>query len=277
MARKKMGEILIDNDVISRDTLNKALLKQKGTDKPIGKILEDMKVIPEDEIAKVISKQFGFPFVKGFSRHRFPKKVLNIIDAEFALTHLVFPLKIDNTTLYLAMSNPLDMALQSDLSFKLALRVSPCVATPNDIKTAIKKHYLVEIPIETDENSKTILLVDNQEITLNSMSAALEYEGYSIYKAKNGAEGLKIATQLNPHLIITNTVMPRMDGIEMFKALQTNGEIDNTPVIAASSKATAEEEYRILDLGFFDFITKPINPTRFLARVKRALRYYEDK
>jgi len=277
MARKKMGEILIDNEVISQDELDQALLRQKGTNKPIGKILEDMEVILEEDIAKALSTQFGFPHVKRFSRHNFPQNVLAKIDTESALSHLIFPLKIDSNTLYLAMSNPLDMALQSDLSFKLAMRISPCVATPDEIKAAIKKHYLTDIPEDKEDTTQIILLVDNQEIILNAAEAALKKEGYSVYKARNGAEGLKIATQLHPHLIITDIVMPRMDGIEMFKALKNNGEIDNIPVIALSAKSAAEEEYKLLEMGFFDFIAKPINPTRLLARVRRALREHDHK
>jgi len=277
MARKKMGEILIDNEVISQNELDQALLRQKSTNKPIGKILEDMEVILEEDIAKALSTQFGFPYVKRFSRHNFPQNVLENIDTQSALTNLIFPLKIDNNTLYLAMSNPLDMALQSDLSFKLAMRISPCVATPDEIKAAIKKHYLTDIPADKEDSTQVILLVDNQDIVLNAAEAALKSEGYSIYKTNNGAEGLKIATQLKPHLIITDIVMPRMDGIEMFKALKTNGDIDNIPVIALSAKTAAEDEYKLLEMGFFDFIAKPINPTRLLARVRRALREHGHK
>lgn len=272
MARKKMGEILIENEIISQSELDQALLRQKGTNKPIGQILEDMEVVLEEDIAQALSAQFGFPHVKKFSRHRFPQEVLSKIDTESALAHLIFPLKVDNKTLYLAMSNPLDMALQSDLSFKLAMRISPCVATPDEIKTAIKKHYLIDIPDYEKKNTQNILLVDNQEIAQNAAEIVLKKEGYSIYKAGNGAEGLKIATHLHPHLIITDIAMPRMGGIEMFKALHNNGEIDNTPVIALSSKSSAEEEYSLLEMGFFDYLTKPINPTRLLARVRRALR-----
>ena len=277
MTRKKMGEILIDNKIISQDDLNQALLRQKEDNKPIGKILEDMDVILEEDIAKALSTQFGFPHIKRFSRHRFPQEVLDIIDTESALSHLIFPLKIDKQTLYLAMSNPLDMALQSDLSFKLAMRISPCVATPDEIKTAIKKHYLTNNSADKEDHKGNILLVDNQEVVLNAAAEALKKEGYSIYRARNGAEGLKIATQLQPDLIITDIVMPRMDGIEMFKALQANGEIDNIPVIVLSAKAAAEDEYELLEMGFFDFIAKPINPIRLLARVKRALRQHDQK
>lgn len=272
MARKKMGEILIEKEIISQKDLDQALLRQKENHKPLGKILEDMDIVLEEDIAKALSAQFGFPYVRKFARYRFPAEVLENLSAETALAHLVFPLKIEKKTLYLAMANPLDMALQSDLSFKLAVRISPCVATPGELKAAIKKHYLTEIPIEREERTANILLVDNQEIVLSAAESALKKEGFAIYKARNGAEGLKVATQLQPDLIITDIPMPRMDGMEMFKALQTNDDIANVPIIALSAKTSAEDEYKLLEMGFFDFIAKPINPIRLLARAKRALK-----
>ena len=273
MPRKKMGEILIENKVISQKDLDQALLRQKSVKKPLGQILEDMDVILEEDIAKALSTQFGFPYVKQFSRYHFPPEMLDKIGAEVALANLVFPLKQEKKTLYLAMSNPLDMALQSDLSFKLAMRISPCVATPDEIKAAIKKHYLTDVPEAQRDLTHTILLVDNQEIALNASEAALKKAGYTIYKARNGAEGLKIATQVQPQLVITDIVMPRMSGVDLLKSLQEYHETARIPIIALSSKSSVEEEYRLLEMGFFDFIAKPINPTRLLARTARALRF----
>jgi len=277
MVRKKMGEILIENDVISKEDLNKALLTQKDNNIPIGKILEEMDIVLEEDIAKALATQFGFPHVKRFYRHNFSEKVISFIDVDTALANLIFPLKIEDKTLYLAMSNPLDMALQSDLSFKLGLRISPCVATAEEIKKAIKKHYLKDIEIDEKDDCWTILLVDNQETALTATETALTKGGYLIYKAKNGAEGIRIATQIKPNLIITDIVMPRMDGIELYKALQANRETEKIPVIVLSSKASPQDEYNLLEIGFFDFIAKPINPTRLLARVKRAFKYHGGK
>ncbi len=275
MARKKMGEILVENEIISKKDLDQALLRQQENHKPLGRILEEMDVVLEEDIAKALSTQFGFPYVKRFARYPFPPQVLEKLDAETALAHLVFPLKVEKKTLYLAMANPLDMALQSDLSFKLAMRVSPCVATPEEIKAALKKHYLTDLPQKKEEQTLNILLVDNQEIVLSAAEAVLKKEGYAVYKARNGAEGLKIATQLQPDLIITDIPMPRMDGIEMFKAFQANSDIAGIPIIALSARTAAEEEYKLLEMGFFDFLAKPINPLRLLARVKRAIRYQD--
>jgi CheY-like chemotaxis protein len=267
-----MGEILLETGLITQETLDNALAVQQGSGKRLGQILESMDVILEEDIAKALGKQFNVPYVKGIARYRFPQQVLDLIEVETALKNLIFPLKIDGNILHLAMCNPLDMDLQSDLSFKTGLRITPCVATPEEIKAAIKKHYLKEIETDADDRSWIILMVDDQEIVLSAAEAALKKEGYTVYKATNGAEGLKMAIQIRPHLIITDVIMPRMDGQEMFRALQGTRGVADIPVIALSAKATAEEESRLLGMGFFDFIAKPINPIRLTARVKRAMR-----
>ncbi len=273
MAAKKMGEILIESGLITQEMLKQALERQKGSDKRLGEILEEMDVVLEEDVAKSLAKQFGFPHVKGLIRYRFPQEILDLIDAETALTKFIFPLKVDGTTLHLAMSNPLDMDLQNDLSFKTGLRITPCVTTPEEIKAAVKKNYLVEIEATEEDRLWNILIIDDQDIVLSATEAALKKEGYSVYKANNGAEGLKMAIQILPHLIITDTLMPRMDGLEMFRALKANRGVADIPVIAMSSKAAAEEEFRLLEMGFYDFIAKPVNPIRLVARVRRAMRF----
>lgn len=272
MARKKMGEILLEAGIITQGILDKALAEQKGSGKRLGQVLESMNVVREEDIAKALGKQFNFPYVKGIARYRFPQEVLDLIDAETALTNFIFPLKIEGRTLHLAMTNPLDMDLQNDLAFKCNLRIAPCVTTPEEIKAAVKKYYLKELETTAEERSWNILLVDDQDIVLSAAEAALKKEGYTVFKACNGAEGLKMALQVRPHLIVTDVLMPRMDGMEMFRALKGNQGVANIPVIALSAKATAEEEYRLLEMGFFDFVAKPINPIRLTARVRRAMR-----
>lgn len=274
MSRKKFGEILLENQLISKNELDDALTRQKTTKKPLGKILEEMDVVLEDDIARALSKQFGFPFAKQISRHNFSAAILATITAETALTHLVFPLKREGNTLYLAMANPLNMTLQSNLSFQLELRIAPCVATPADIKLAIEKYYQSSAPEIREDREWEILLVDNQDLALNAAEAALSREGFTIHKARNGVEGLKLAAQHRPNLIITDIVLPRMDGIELFKSLQGNSDLSDIPVIVYTGKSTAEEEYKLLEMGFYDFIAKPINPVRLQARVKRAMRWH---
>lgn len=190
------------------------------------------------------------------------------------MSKLIFPLKLEGPTLYLAMVNPLDIEVIENLSFKSGHRIIPCVTTPSEIQAAINRHYYQKDVDQAQEPDIwwTILVVDDQELVRSAIVAALKREGYNLLEAENGADGVKVSVQQKPHLIVSDTVMPRMDGYEMFRALKSNLQTRHIPVIALSSKSSAEEEAKILDMGYYDFIAKPINPIRLLARVKHALR-----
>jgi CheY-like chemotaxis protein len=269
--RKRFGEILVEAGVLKEDSLQKALEKQKGTRERLGRILEGMGLISEKDIAGVLVRQFGFKSVFNLAKYSFPEEVLKLVDSEKALEKGVFPLKVEGSTLYLAMVNPLDMETLDDLSFRTRLRIVPCVTTSGEIQEGVNKHYLQAEKVEKPE-WWNILVVDDQEIVRSLVLAALKREGYNTIQAANGAEGLKAAYQHSPHLIISDTIMPRMDGYAMFRALQANNSTRKIPVIALSSRSTAEEEAKLLDMGYFDFVPKPINPVRLVARVKRSLK-----
>jgi CheY-like chemotaxis protein len=275
--RKRFGEILVEAKVVSEEALNRALERQRGTGRRLGQVLEDMKVVTEKDIAAVLARQFGFKTVGNIARATFPPELLALVKAEAALKKLIFPLKVEGSSLYLAMVNPLDMEVIDNLSFKTHLRVIPCVTTPSEIQAAVSQHYYQQSdkpgePAQELDNWWAILVVDDQELVRSAVVAALKREGYTLIEAENGAEGVKQAVQQKPHLIVTDTVMPRMDGYDMFRTLQGNQNTRHIPLIALSSRSTAEEEARLLEMGFYDFIAKPINPVRLVARVKRALK-----
>lgn len=271
--RKRFGEILIDAGVFGEDVLKKALETQKGSGKRLGQVLEEMGIVSEKDIAAVLARQFGYKTVSGIARHSFPEALLALVEGEMALQKFIFPLKLEEKTLYLAMVNPLDMETLDSVAFRTRLRIVPCVTTPSEIQEAVARHYLKEASRSEEKHDWwTILVVDDQELGRAAVAASLKRGGYNVLEASNGAEGVKAAFQSPPHLIITDTVMPRMDGIEMFRTLQSNPATRNVPVVALSSKSAPEEEAKLLDMGYFDFVAKPINPVRLAARVKRALR-----
>lgn len=278
MARKLFGEMLVEAGALSEDVLQLALEQQKGKGKRLGAVLEEMGVVSEQDIATVLSRQFGIKMVRDFAKYAFAEDLLRLVDGEKAHKTLIFPLKKDDRTLYLAMVNPLDMATLDDLSFRTGLRIIPCVTTPSEIHAAVNKHYFRAGEGKGEKNDWwTILVVDDQDMVRSAIVAALKKEGYHLAQAGNGAEGLKAAFQEPPHLIISDTVMPRMDGYEMFRALQANASTRKIPVIALSSRAAAEEEAKLLGMGYFDFVAKPINPVRLVARVNRALKIVYDE
>lgn len=271
--RKRFGELVLEVGAVDETTLQEALARQKLTDKRLGQVLEEMGVVTEQDIAVAVARQFGLRTVRNFARFSFPESLLRLADADTALKSLVFPLKQEKGTLFLAMVNPLDMDVLDNFSFRHGLKVIPCVTTPSEIQAAINRHYLKNVEAAgIGRSCWMILVVEDQALVRTAIAAALQKERYEVVQAENGAEGLKAAMQLRPQLIIADTMMPRMDGLEMFLALQSHPITRSIPVIALTSKAMAEEEAKLLDQGYFDFIAKPINPVRLVARVRRALR-----
>jgi CheY-like chemotaxis protein len=275
MAKKKIGEILLEKNLITADNLDQALRKQKTMLKPIGRILEDMDVVLEEDIAEGLSLQFNIPYLRKISHHEISPETLAAVDAGYALAKLVFPLRRDHQTLYLAVANPLDMSVQSELAFLTEMRISICVATPAEIKAVIRKFYGMEPQSIVKRNNETVLHIDSQEAVLKAARKVLDDHGIEGYQAHDGFEGLIMAIDLCPQLIVTDIILPRLDGKSLFRALGEHRETSRIPVIALSSNGSPEEESQIFKAGFFDFIAKPFEKHRFLARVKRGLRYAE--
>ncbi len=271
--RIRFGEILVEAKVLNESQLQRALEKQKGTGWRLGEVLEEMGVVTERDIAAALARQFGFKTVANIARASFSKELLELFDGDTAMKKMLFPLKREGASLFLAMVNPLDIETIENISFKRGLRIVPCVTTPTEIQSAVNRHYFKIVEQKQEPDSWwTVLVVDDQDLVRAAAVAALKREGYNLLEASNGADGLKVALQKKPHLIIADTIMPRMDGYEMFRAIQGNLSIKNIPVIALSSKSTAEEEAKLLEMGYFDFIAKPINPVRLVARTRHALR-----
>ena len=271
--RKRFGEILIEAGVIKEVQLVNALRKQKETGRRLGQVLEEMRVVTERDIAVTLAQQFDFKVVSNIARAAFSEELLDLFDSDTASRKMLFPLKMEGKKLFLAMVNPLDIETIDKIAFQMGLRVIPTVTTPTEIQSAINCHYLniVEQDYEPEVWWK-ILVVDDQALVRSAAMATLKKEGYKLVEAVNGLDGLKVTEKEKPHLIIIDTVMPGMSGNEMFRGLQANLDIKHIPAIALSSDGSAEEEAKLLEMGYFDFITKPINPIRLVSRTKHALR-----
>lgn len=271
--RKRFGEILVEAKVVSADTLERALERQRISKRRLGQVLEEMGVVSERDIAAALARQFGFKTVSNIAKVSLPEKLLALIGPEAAMSKLIFPLRVEAGVLSLAMVNPLDIDLLDSVSFKTGLRITPYVTTPSEIHSAIKAHYYSPANSGRQGSRKwTVLVIDNQDAVRSTVVTALAQLGYELLEAGQASEGLKLALHNQPHLIITDTILPRMDGDELFRVLQRNDQTRHIPIIALSSKASVEEEARLLDLGFHDFLPKPVKPVRLIARVKRLLR-----
>lgn len=116
---------------------------------------------------------------------------------------------------------------------------------------------------------KQILIVDDEEDIINIVKRYLEREGYEIYIASNGEEALKIYKTHSIDLIITDIMMPVMDGYEFMDEVLRIQE--RAPFIFISAKDQEQDKIYSLMLGADDFVTKPFSPRELTLRVKNLL------
>ena len=121
-----------------------------------------------------------------------------------------------------------------------------------------------------------ILLVDDEPDILEIISYNLSSEGYQVFTAKNGAEGVALAKKKIPHLIILDVMMPEMDGIEACEIIRNTPSLENTVITFLTARS---EDYSLVagfDAGADDYITKPIKPKVLVSKVKALLRRLKE-
>jgi CheY-like chemotaxis protein len=266
---KQLGDILVEAGIISRKTLERALIRQKEGKMRLGAVLEEMGVITENELAEALGTQFNFKTVKNFINHTYPQELLELLPADFAMNRLVFPLKQKDSMLAVAITDPFDMETIEMLTRITGFQIIPIIATRREILDAISRFYLKSTT--GSGAAESILIVEDSPAVAEVIQAALRNEGYRTILAADGLEGLKMAISERPRLIISDSVMPRMDGFGLLRAIKANPMTADIPIIMLTSQSSQEDEQKALDSGFIDFIPKPVQPMRVVSRVKRVL------
>jgi two-component system alkaline phosphatase synthesis response regulator PhoP len=119
---------------------------------------------------------------------------------------------------------------------------------------------------------KKILIVDDEDDILDLLSYNLKKEGYTVLTARNGKEGVQLATDELPDAIILDVMMPEMDGFEVCRIIRRNPTTANIAVIFLTAKSGEIDEIVGLELGADDYIQKPISPRVLLTRLKTHIR-----
>ena len=118
------------------------------------------------------------------------------------------------------------------------------------------------------EDGKLVLIVEDSPVQVEVLNRMLEQEGYRTVFAKNGAEGLTLAQTLKPSLILSDVVMPVMDGYRMCRELKDTGHLRNIPVVLMTQLYEPEEIIRGLESGADAYMTKTVCNDLFRAKVR---------
>jgi two-component system cell cycle response regulator DivK len=118
---------------------------------------------------------------------------------------------------------------------------------------------------------KTILIVEDNEKNMKLARDILRAKGYSTLEAVNGLDGVKLAHEYMPDLVLMDIQLPDINGIEAFERIRGHAATAKVPVVAFTASVTANDRSRIGDAGFDGFLGKPINLKEFLETVRRLL------
>ena len=116
-----------------------------------------------------------------------------------------------------------------------------------------------------------ILVCDDDKEIVDAIDIYLSQEGYHILKAYDGLQAIEIMKKEEVHLILLDIMMPNLDGIRATRKIR---ETSSVPIIMLSAKSEDVDKILGLNIGAYDYITKPFNPLELIARVKSQLRRY---
>lgn len=272
---KKLGQILIERGIISSLSFERMLAVSHRDKKRIGWTLENSGLVTGEELAAALAQQFGLKVITNLCNYTYSQQILELIPGEQAIQRLMFPLKVENGRLLLAVADPTEFKFVENLAANSGLQITRCVATRQEIHRAICKYYLKrEFSASTTE---TVLVIDDEATTQALAQEFLVKEGYRVLIANDGLEGFNLLISQKPHVIITDKVMPKLDGVRLLQSIQAIPEFQPVPVLLMSDKLTPEEEMKVFEMGFFDYLAKPISRIPMISRVKRAFRYCVKK
>ncbi len=121
--------------------------------------------------------------------------------------------------------------------------------------------------------SRILVVEDNEDLAFG-LRATLEFEGYEVSVAKDGAEGLRGALAWAPDLIVLDLMLPEMDGYELLQQLREEGR--RTPVLILTARGEERDVVMGFDGGADDYVTKPFSTLEVLARIRALLRRAGD-
>lgn len=175
--KKRLGDILIDENLINEGDLQEALQEQKRSNKRLGQILVELGLVTEEEIATSLNHQLGILLLTDSDKEHIRDEIIRILDEDYIRENRVFPIRKEGKMLILAMENPQNIVAVDEIEEKTNLEVMPRITTPSNIDSLIET-YLGERELEEFIDSIDEIafeqVVDDDEIDQSLLQEQLE-------------------------------------------------------------------------------------------------------
>jgi len=168
---KRIGDILVDSGVITPLQLQDTLIKQKGTGKKLGEFLIEQGLVTERQILETLELQLGISHVY-LGEQQLTQEIVQSISEDLIQRHKVFPYKIDEYNIYVAMADPLDFMAIDDIILSTGKNVIPAIATLVDIEASIGRYFgfSQEVSAAIDELDSEADYLDNLAFDMDNMA-----------------------------------------------------------------------------------------------------------
>jgi len=121
------------------------------------------------------------------------------------------------------------------------------------------------------------LIIEDEKDIVRMLDYNLKKEGFRVFAANNGEDGLDKARKEHPDLILLDLMLPEMGGLEVCKAVKNDTKTAAIPIIILTARAQEADKIVGLELGADDYVTKPFSPRELIARIKAVLRRVKEK
>jgi two-component system cell cycle response regulator DivK len=116
-----------------------------------------------------------------------------------------------------------------------------------------------------------ILVIEDNAANLELVRYLLAFSGYTVLKARDGQQGVALARQDSPHLIVCDLQMPLLDGYQVLEQLRTHVETAKLPIVALTAFSMPNDRHKVMNAGFDGYLSKPIEPETFVAQIEAFL------
>ncbi|MEL7146860.1 MAG: response regulator, partial [Bacteroidota bacterium] len=168
-----------------------------------------------------------------------------------------------------------NVGVGTTFSVQLPLNLDKAAEAPLSFDDRMSKNHPVRSARATmistrEEDRQTILVVDDHEEVRNYIISVLE-KSYQVKAASDGRQAITLLEKNHVDLVITDLMMPWLDGYDLIEELGSSNQYSSIPVMVVSARTTEEDKHRVLDAGVNEFIAKPFDPMELKKRVQNVL------
>ncbi len=197
MAKKRLGELLLETGLLDEEGLTRALAEQRSKRGKLGEVIVSLGLATEQEIAQALSLQLGIPTID-LKNTPVEPQAIELIQEKVARKHLIIPVAIDQRDLHIAMADPLSFEAFEDVRFASGYTIKPFIAPRSDILWAIDQHYHLGSSLSTIVKD----IVDERKVEV--VHDSQDMEGKDLDDLRKKSEAAPVIRMVN--LIVAEAV-----------------------------------------------------------------------